>query len=127
MRRFPRLPLWLELLAVPVLVWLFLQLLVLRPKEAKLAAAQRALLVVEREELAAQLALEKAEAEIARTERKIQTIAEDAVRMKAAESIARAELRTPPRHGWISPRWIMPGESSKSQTAAQRREIRTAE
>ena len=81
--------LWLLL---PLLTWLLAHGLIVRPAERSLMHAQQTLLAAEREELSAQLAVEREAARRQRDERELRDLKETAERMRVAELAAEAEL-----------------------------------
>ena len=99
-------------LIAPIVAALVARRILLAPAERQLAQAQQALLVAERDELAATLRTEREELGVQRMKERLKGIMDDAERMRAAETQALAELsrlqssRVAPSVG----HWLMPGQ-----------------
>ena len=92
-------------LLLPLAAWLLGQIFFVRPAQRQLSLSQQALLAAERDELTAEMALAREDGRHARMEREVRELAENAVRMGAAERRAQAALDS--EHARAT--WVMPG------------------
>ena len=102
-------------LLLPLVIWLLAHALLVRPAQHQLLQAQQVLLVAEREELAAELALAREEKRRGRMEREIKDLEDTAERMRVAERVARAQLSAGEHH---RPSWVLPGQPSRAAGAS---------
>ena len=104
-------------LLLPLVVYFLGHVLLVRPAERQLRFSQQALLVAEREELAAELALARADRAKQRLERKVQELAETAERMRTAKRVAEAQLGS--KQGERL-EWVLPGQGRLKSASRSR-------
>ena len=91
-----RQPGWVLWLILPMLTWLLAHSVLVRPAQSELAQSQQVLLAAEREELAAELALERENARRQHDERELRELQQTAERMRIAQANAEAQLAALP-------------------------------
>ena len=99
-------------LLLPVCVWLLCHAVLVRPARRQLAQAQQALLVAEREELSAQMGLEREDRQRTWMQREIKDLLATSERMRVAERTAQAALDAA-EAAHHRPSWIYPGQSAR--------------
>ena len=91
---------------LPLVIYFFGHLMLVRPAQRQVTLAQQLLLDAEREELAAEVGLARADRAKQRLEHEVQELAETAERMRTAERVAEAQLGT--RAERLE--WVLPGQ-----------------
>ena len=97
-------------LALPIFAALLARVLFVAPGQRALAHAQQSLLAAERDEMAAQVAAEAEEREVARMQSAVETLLADAERLKAAEASAKLQLSQ--REAYAAKPWLLPGDGT---------------
>ena len=101
-------------LLLPLVAYALSHALLVRPAQRQLRVAQEALLDAEREELAAEMALEREHNTRQRLQQEVHDLAENAERMRRAEREASAQLDALARGRRRD--FVLPGESRSTST-----------
>lgn len=101
---------------LPLLSYLLAHVVLVRPAQRQLTFAQQALLDAEREELAAEVALTRAERTRTRLAREVADLEDTTERMRRAELAAEAQLSS--LRGSVRNEFVLPGASRDAANAA---------